>query len=98
MSPEPKPVTYAEEELKLAAALGMTTGQIQTIKLCPACECYIIPCDNGVWLDAKRASEDSVVAMGVMEVGAHRLAVGGDVHGSLHELHEHQPEEVSDGQ
>lgn len=47
----PQPVVYTEGEMTLANALDVPTEQLRTIKRCPDCDGYIIPCDNGIWLD-----------------------------------------------
>jgi hypothetical protein len=51
----PQPVAYTEGETVLAEALNLPTEKLRTIKRCPDCDAYIIPCDNGVWLNATRA-------------------------------------------
>lgn len=86
----PQPVAYTDGEMALAEALKMTTAQLRTVRRCPDCDDLIIPCDNGVWLDAER-SDDSLAAMGIMEVAGMMLAAGGAAGGSRHALHQHQP-------
>jgi hypothetical protein len=89
----PQPVVYTEGEMTLARALDMPTAQLRTVKRCPDCDAYIIPCDNSVWLDAGRAPADDVTAMGIGELGGMMIALGGAVDGSRHAIHEHQPDE-----
>lgn len=92
MRREPQPVVYSDGEMTLASALDMRPEQLRTIKRCPDCEGYIIPCDNGVWLDAKRNPDG---LMGIMSLAGMMLAAspadGED--GSRHDIHEHQPDE-----
>lgn len=88
--------------MTLAHALNVPTGQLRVVKRCPDCDGYIIPCDNGIWLNAKaepRGVENHTdpLAMGIMEMGGLLMAAGGDVQGgSKHRLHDHQPDEEPD--
>ena len=99
MSRQPLPVAYSEGEMTLATALDMKPEQLRTIKRCPDCDGYIIPCDNGVWLDAARAKEDDLVVMGIMELAGMMLAASPADAGwagtapSRHTIHAHQPDE-----
>jgi hypothetical protein len=98
MSRVPQPVVYAEGEMTLANALDVPTEQLRMIKRCPDCEGLIVPCDNGIWLDAARAPADGLALMGMMEIGGMILAAGpaeGES-GSRHTIHEHQPDEEPD--
>lgn len=84
--------------MTLANALNMPTEKLRTIKRCPDCEGYIIPCDNGVWLDAAKAPADAPAAMGIMELAGMMLASSpaeGE-QGSRHTIHEHQPDPKPD--
>lgn len=90
MSRVPQPVVYTEGEMTLANALGLAPPQLRMIKQCPNCDAYIIPCDNGVWLDAARAPADAVGVMGMMILGGMMLAASpaeGE-NGSRHTIHE----------
>lgn len=91
MSRIPQPVVYTEGEIKLANALNMPRAQLRIVKCCPDCGAYIIPCDNGVWLDAGVSANDAT-AMGIMEIGGMMVAAGGAIDGPRHEIHSHQPD------
>lgn len=95
MSRIPQPVAYSDGEMTLATALDVRPEQLRMIKRCPDCDAHIIPCDNGVWLDAGKADADVVGAMGIMELAGMMLATSpaGGESGSRHALHRHQPDE-----
>lgn len=95
MSRVPQPVAYTEGEMTLANALSMRIDQLRMIKRCPDCDGYIIPCDNGIWLNAAKAEPDALAVMGIMELAGMMLASSpaeGE-RGSRHTIHEHQPDE-----
>jgi hypothetical protein len=91
---DPIEVPLSEAELIFMEIHGAERGMLELIRKCPECEGYILVTDNSCWLDLKPVTGDDPCAMGVMDLGGMKLAVGGAVDGgSKHELHEHQPEE-----
>jgi hypothetical protein len=95
MSLTPVPLSSDEiEQLDFFAFLGSDRDMLALIHRCPTCEQPILVCDNG-WLDAKPAEDrSSPLAMGVVKLGGLTMMAGGAVGGgSMHIIHDHQPDE-----
>lgn len=93
---QPIEVPLNEAELAILEVNGAERGMLELIRKCPECEQFILVTDNRCWLDlTPTADPEDPCAMGVVDLGGMKMAVGGAVDGgSKHALHDHQPEEV----
>lgn len=87
----------AEDLEAYALLFGMDPEIVGLSRKCSICGEAILVCDNG-WLNAKPDPNDPTAMFGVMKMGPLYMMAGGAIEGgSMHSVHDHQPDDLPKG-